>query len=466
MSQLVGPLGGIGGGGGGGGTPDDGSVTFPKLSTDVASAFEGTTSEIFLKVTTTGSDTPTLTRPARVLGGDKTSEPYLTIQAAIDALPKILRHPVVVNVEAGTFAGAVIDGFLARSMQTFNQPMLRLRGAMALSTLASGPNTATATSGSATTLTFTGAGWTVDDLKGRFVRIASGPGAPTTTPSEYASVVGLIKSNTADTMTVTLTLAKYPTIGNTVITTPAAGSVFEIIESSSIVQLAVRTNVTDCVQVMMCNAFVAIEQLSIGAVGQTRALHYALTQQGDVRYCKFSVAPSATQIQMFQTQRTFIISCYSTLGSFYFAQRAGNNTNVNGCIAVGSAAGSGIRYNVSPGLVSVTDNVLSNFTDAIQFDNCWQIFVDRNTLSWLGGSGIIFARCVYVNSNTNNTGAGTAGASVGLGITGPIHASRAATTTLTGVGGDISIDGTVISYADLVAAGSVVGANGARIVAS
>jgi hypothetical protein len=279
--------------------------------------------------------------------------------------------------------------------------------------------------------------------------------------------MGLIKSNTADTITITLGFSKYPIINTVAISTPAAGTVFDIIESSSIIQLASASNVVDCLLVSMCNAYVSIEQLNVGVSGQSRAVNYSLTQQGDVRYCKFPVSASSAQVQMFQCQRTFVTGCYSSVGKFYFAQRTGNNTSVNGCIAVGSGSGQGIRYNVSPGQVSVTDNVLDEFELAIFIENSGQLFVDRNvinsTVSY--SAGIAVARCVYVNSSASNTGTATGTGSVGQTFVAPCFGSLASSSTITGVAGDIAIDGDVVTYASLVSEGSIVGKNGARLLA-
>jgi len=69
-----------------------------------------TTSDIFLAVSNSGSDSYLAARDF-VSGGDYAANPYATIQAAIDALPKVIRHRVVINVAAGNFEGAVIQGF-------------------------------------------------------------------------------------------------------------------------------------------------------------------------------------------------------------------------------------------------------------------------------------------------------------------------------------------------------------------
>jgi len=170
---------------------------------------------ITLAVATTGLDVDP-TRPARIVQGDYSAKPFATIQAAIDALPLLSRTGLTyaapdltatINVGAGTFPGFAVFGL---------NYDLTIAGTRQLATPATGPNSGTATSGGARSLTLTGAGWTVNDLRGRFVSVTAGSGAGQILP---------VMSNTTD----TITFASYPT--------PAfdATSVFTIEDVATIV---------------------------------------------------------------------------------------------------------------------------------------------------------------------------------------------------------------------------------------
>jgi len=149
-----------------------------------------TTGSLSLKVETTGSDAPTATRPARLVEGNYTSEPFLTVQAAIDALPIHLRPEdnVSISIGAGTFDAPV-------ELKNRNG-QISISGSVGIS------SQGTATSGTYSTLTKTGAGWTTNEWRGKGVRITSGPGS-----GSFLVVVG----NTTDTLTVAGRFSAIPT---------------------------------------------------------------------------------------------------------------------------------------------------------------------------------------------------------------------------------------------------------------
>ncbi len=136
-----------------------------------------TTAPITLYVDPTGSDSNDCTATGTAA--------CLTIQGALNKVPKMLRHGVVVNVAAGTYGGFFVSGFTCDpSIQTTTGGlMIDALAALTNSTLATGTATGTATAGSAgsgTTfgsLTNSGASWTSSDLVGRFVTITSGTGS-------------------------------------------------------------------------------------------------------------------------------------------------------------------------------------------------------------------------------------------------------------------------------------------------
>ena len=134
------------------------------------------------------------------------SLPCLTIQGALNKLPRVLRHKVTVNVAAGTYPdGFYISGFVFdESFQRLTMGLNIIGAGFANSTtLASGTATGTVssgTTGSSTlptfgTLTDLTQNWTVNDLKGRWLLRTGGTGVSLT--STY-----IIESNTATTITI------------------------------------------------------------------------------------------------------------------------------------------------------------------------------------------------------------------------------------------------------------------------
>lgn len=144
------------------------------------------------------------------------STPCLTIQGALNKIPKLLQYGVTVTVAAGTYGGFAIAGFTCDPGVQITTGGISVDGFAALtnSTLATGSATGTAagggqSAGSGTTygtLCDSGATWTVNDLKGRFITTAS--------PTNTAVV---ISSNTATCVTVVGTWS-LPVAGSTTYT--------------------------------------------------------------------------------------------------------------------------------------------------------------------------------------------------------------------------------------------------------
>ena len=151
---------------------------------------ESTSGEITLAVSTTGVD-----REGFVLTGDLSSTPYLSIQSAIDAIPKYLAHDVTIVVGAGTFDGFVAKGFVGGGN-------LRIAGTFSAATITTGVTSGTAGAGTSSTSLVkpaAAANWTANDLRGKYVVISSGGGAST---DANFPTVRPIKSNTTGAITV------------------------------------------------------------------------------------------------------------------------------------------------------------------------------------------------------------------------------------------------------------------------
>jgi len=157
-----------------------------------------TSAALTVAVTTGGSDTATVTRPAQVHGGSHVAAPYLTLSGALAALPKVARHQINVQMGAGTFAGATVEGFVG-------SPGLNIVGSAAAVTPTTGVATGTAGAGTNSTTIVkptAAADWTASDaaLLGKLVKITGGAGAGSDTTN--TPVLRPITAVTTTTLTV------------------------------------------------------------------------------------------------------------------------------------------------------------------------------------------------------------------------------------------------------------------------
>lgn len=137
------------------------------------------------------------------------ASPLATIQAAVSLIPKHIYHGVDINLAAGSYAGALLDGFTVHSpassdIATVN-PYLSINGTLSAVTPATGPGTGTVSSfvgfSNATFAVVTDSTqtWTVNDLVGKFFQLTGGTGytAGLASPNIY-----VIVSNTSTTATI------------------------------------------------------------------------------------------------------------------------------------------------------------------------------------------------------------------------------------------------------------------------
>lgn len=97
--------------------------------------------------------------------------PMKTIQAAINRVPKTVKHNVTINVGPGTYVGNVTLNFDILTPKYITLQGTHWTSVVPATGVASG--TFTANDGSHQ-FTLAAAGWTIDDLKGKFVKITSG----------------------------------------------------------------------------------------------------------------------------------------------------------------------------------------------------------------------------------------------------------------------------------------------------
>lgn len=161
------------------------------------------------------------------------STPCLTPQGALNKAPRMLRDSITLNMGAGNFPGFYLSGFTQDSSYQTSQggaaAGVLVSGTRVTSTLATGTASGTATGGTggngATTfgtLLAAAQTWTVNDLRGRFVRITGGTGSGQNL---------VIYSNTATSLTVSAGTWTAPDATSTyviedpatIITTPVRG---------------------------------------------------------------------------------------------------------------------------------------------------------------------------------------------------------------------------------------------------
>lgn len=262
--------------------------------------------------------------------------PFLTIQKAIDVLPKRIKHAVQINVGAGTFAGAMLEGFVFETLGT-DATGLYITGTLGTSTLASGLTTGTfasATAGTANTTTWgtataTSAGWTVDDLRGRFVRIDSGTGA---------GQVRAIDSNTADTITVAGSW------------TAPTGATFTIVEPSTILNAASNAQIgTPSVHVQGCTggafaAFVpdrmAVHLVNLRFTGGRGLMFQSAGLRAEITNLAFDNTTEAVILAGEVGGRVEVNDCaFRAAATTQFQAQDGAGALVQRCVFVGGASG-------------------------------------------------------------------------------------------------------------------------------
>lgn len=114
-----------------------------------------------------------MTLYVRTTGNDSndclsTGAACLTIQEAVDRVPKIVKHVVTVDVGPGNFAGFYITGFRLE----YPSGKFEVSGTLGEHTPGTGTATGTATSGDKDTCTDSGQSWTGDELIGKMVLVA------------------------------------------------------------------------------------------------------------------------------------------------------------------------------------------------------------------------------------------------------------------------------------------------------
>lgn len=329
----------------------------------------GDTSVVNYYVDPTGSDTNACTATG--------TSACLTIQGAINKIPKLLRQQVTVNVAAGTYtAGFIVSGFTADNGVQQTSGGLLIDGALATSTLASGSATGTASAGTAGsgstfgTLTDAAATWTVNDLKGRFITTASPTNTAVVISSNTATAITVVGTWNAPTASTTYTILDPAVIvsGNaTQPATPFQGS------SATRTQAGFYNNTLTWNQ-----SLIGVRYMRFSSTNASSGLE--VMDNGSYRFTGLQIRPSGAAADGVRVGGSsdgvwpfvYVLGCDISLGTSGSGVNGGHGQiRVGSNLIRNSSAGSGaIHFAGGAGerveSFFVSSNDLSNFTDGVQ----------------------------------------------------------------------------------------------------
>jgi hypothetical protein len=296
-----------------------------------------TTSSLTYYVATTGSDTN---------DGLTVGTPLLTIQAAINKIPKIVQHNVTINIAAGTYSGQVFfEGFTIASSAI----VTITGGNMTSSTLATG--TATGTVGIVTAATNANLQsfqdlsqtWTPGDLRGRWVSIAG------------STAYRIISGNTATSMTL---------VGAGTVT---AGQTYAIVEPAATITASTASGVpTLTVQCLTNKPNNNLQFLNLAIVNTGASGVYAVQAYGGSVFSRCSATVSCSGGAAVKVD-----GGYCTWSS-----------------SVAKHTGAGVGY------VMAVNFLLSTSSDALGFNNSY--FLSTGALTAL--ADVVINNCGAVNA--------------------------------------------------------------------
>jgi hypothetical protein len=156
-----------------------------------------TTADLTLYVRTTGNDGNS---------GLTIGNALLTIQEAVDRIPKYVAHDIVIDIGEGNFAGFLVTGFTVEGAEV----SFTIKGTLGNPTITTGTTSGTATGDSEYELEDSGQSWTTNDLRGYLVLVNG----------EYR----MIRTNDATTLTLVGGFSEDPT-----------GKDYEILEQKAVI---------------------------------------------------------------------------------------------------------------------------------------------------------------------------------------------------------------------------------------
>ncbi len=323
---------------------------------------ESTTAPMTLFVESTGKDTNPGTRTA----------PFLTIQAALDSLPKRIRHLVRIQIGIGNFAGFNITGFTMDPLIGTLPCGLSLQGTLIPFVPATGSATGTFTSssnGSSAALplsTDSTQTWTVSNLKKKLLKITSGASINT-----HLAISG----NTATAMTftsltgtnvgaagVTYSIMDWGTIVTGTISIPPALNAIDVaLGSPAIVGINVSNNTATRPSVGNC---AAMERIKFAPTATTTSVaNFTDTVSFALRLCDFACTGTGTIVNDASGERggvrlTACIIQGTSTATAITSNLGTQGTLLSGCVIIVPTTAAGINFNGG-----ANGSVLSNYIE-------------------------------------------------------------------------------------------------------
>lgn len=316
-------------------------------SIDNEVSVNGTTAPLTLYVSTTGDD-----RNSGTL-----LFPFRQPQAALDSLPKNLRHLVKLSIGAGNFDGFKIQGFTVNAENDSNTCGIHVIGTLNTPALTGGTASGSFTAVTAGTsnpavhavVTDSAQSWVVNELKGKLLEFVTGTSALTLVP---------IISNTATTMTLAATIAQGSVSGTyairgwgSVITrsVPAGSAIAAANATSQPNPLSNGISVQDnnCLSSQIRLEYLDVSPTSAAAGVHVRGIYFN-GSPGNIARCNVG----GTQSLGVQTAGFITVSLAQSVitttssGSALFCGSHAQNITITGCLVKGGG-GTSIALNLS-----------------------------------------------------------------------------------------------------------------------
>lgn len=290
------------------------------------------------------------------------ASPCLTIPVTLGKVPKRLRHPITIDVGAGTFGGAYIEGFTVEAAASTGA-YLDIRGTMAAVTPASGAASGAATAVSAqsgitwATLTKTAAGWTVDDFKGKFLAITSGADS---------GDVRAISGNSATVITIA---------GGWTLATPSAADTFEVRSISTVFDdTSMKSQPVTSALLSAANS-----STSQGHAAAFQVNGASRSVGASVAFHNLKLTGNGTLVRTFSSDSVLVQNCRFESAGYNLVMDGGGGLVVDGSTGTGTTAsrfiqqadnGNSVEVTAPIARIGVTGNVIySPWGRGIGMDN-------------------------------------------------------------------------------------------------
>lgn len=419
----------------------------PVLSPDVITQ---TTAAMTLYVDPTGSDS----NPCAAAG----TSACLTIQGAVNKVPYLIRHAVIINVAAGSYSTAV--NISTRTFTDAGSFTLQGSTTWTTSTIATGSATGTSTAYTAAvpstvslgTFTDSTQAWTVNDLKGRFLTITSGAAS-----GQQRVIVG----NTATALNL-----------NSTITSLVSGTTYSIQEPSTIITGAVSLlglsgYSTSSTPIIISDLTISVTSgnalgvfntkmrwTSTGTPSSVIIRRLRLLASGGSPTLNFGNSWAATSGTFYAASTHATVGPAVVVIAGYLSDTGGGFYSVLGTESAALIYSSGSAAFGSSSGISVADNLSTG--SGVQFGGAGALLDGTGAsifslMSRVGAGSCIkvTGRATLTMPSPSTSGFNCTSTGTGLLLTngGSATLSSAATATITSGTGDFSVDGTTYTSA-------------------